>query len=171
MAVTDLHVSNEALEALHPSRLTARPGLVVYDGLGQGVDPLLSKLDCSEHARNFSFGRFTVMNLGFSPGESGPVKTVHVSTGEVAEWELLFRREITDEYSGVVTEKLSIHPPDKPGRQGLVEIKIPKAEMPALIMLPGSHFTPMTRIVEPLSKVLSATLRHDSQRIRPQLVR
>lgn len=168
MAVTDLGISQEQFGALLDAKPTGRPGLMVYDGLGQSVDPLLEHLS-SEPARNFLFGN-TVLHLGFAEGESGVAATVHKFSGALMTWDVLFKRFITDQVSGIETERLSIRPTHKIGKQGMAEIKIPKANKPALIMMPGKHFTPMDRITEPLDTVLQATIRHEPQPPSLQIV-
>lgn len=153
------------LEALRQAKPTGRPGLMLYEGLSQDVDPLLEQLS-SEPARNFLFGN-TVLHLGFPEGESGLAATVHKFSGALLTWEVIFRRFITDQVSGIKTERLSIRPTQNMGKQGKAEIKIPSSDQPALIMMPGKHFTPMTRIAKPLSEVLGATIRPEPQ--PPQL--
>lgn len=171
MALTDLQVSTEALEALHQAKPMGRPGLMMYEGLDQEVDPLLEQFS-SESARNFLFG-MNVLHLGFSSGESGAVRTAHIATGDVTEWDVIFRREREVGVPMIRVERLSIRPKGNRGRQGKAEIKIPIAsDQVSLIMLSGSNFVPMAPIQpEEIPEIFSTTPRHEPQLPRPELVR
>lgn len=171
MAVTDLGISKEELGALYEARPTGRPGLMVYDGLGQEVDPLIEQLS-SESARNFLFGN-TVLHLGFTEGKKGEVLTVHKYSGVHIKWHVMFQRVLEVGVPVTRVERISIRPRANQGKQGMVEIKIPEGEdQPPLIMLPRRNFTPMAPIAhEDLAGFLSATLRHDPEPTQLTVVR